>query len=326
MNKSAYRWGVIGCGTIANEFAVAMQKCGNNIYGVYSRTSGNAKKFAEKYNIDRVYNNEMEMLNDEKIEVVYISTPHNKHIEYIKNALKNGKHVLCEKAITLNSNELSEAIEIAKSKNLILAEAMTIYHMPLYQKLEELINTGNLGELSLIQANFGSFKEYDMKNRFFSMDTAGGALLDIGVYALSLTRNFMDFSNIEMKSFVKKAESGVDENASIILKNDKDELANITISLHSKQPKRVLIVFEKGYIEIYDYPRSDKATITYTEDSSIEKIELGNSEYALKYEIENMEMSIKNSKNMMKLDHTFDVMKVMTDLRKEWELYYPEEQ
>lgn len=326
MSELKHNWGVIGCGTIANEFAAAMQKCGNNIYGVYSRTSGNAKKFAEKYNIDRVYNNEMEMLNDEKIEVVYISTPHNKHIEYIKNALKNGKHVLCEKAITLNSNELSEAIEIAKSKNLILAEAMTIYHMPLYQKLEELINTGNLGKLSLIQANFGSFKEYDMKNRFFSMDTAGGALLDIGVYALSLTRNFMDFSNIEMKSFVKKAESGVDENASIILKNDKDELANITISLHSKQPKRVLIVFEKGYIEIYDYPRSDKATITYTEDSSIEKIELGNSEYALKYEIENMEMSIKNSKNMMKLDHTFDVMKVMTDLRKEWELYYPEEQ
>lgn len=325
MENINYNWGIVGCGSIANEFAKSIKQLNKNIYGIYNRTFEKAYDFSKQYDIENIYDTAEDMFCDENIDIVYISTPHNKHIEYIKMALSSGKHVLCEKAITLNSFELREAVELANKNNLILAEAMTIYNMPIYKRLTEIIDSGILGKLNLIQANFGSYKEYDMNNRFFSMYSAGGALLDIGVYAISLARSFMTSSPNCIKSFVKFSESGVDERASIIMNNLENEMASITISLHTKQPKRVVIAFEKGYIEIYDYPRGNKATIFYTESGEKEEVIEGNSQDALIYEILNMENSVQNGVNLMKLDYTIDVMNIMTNLRKEWKLIYPEE-
>lgn len=99
--------------------------------------------------------------------IIYISTPHNTHIHFLRKALAAGKHVLCEKSITLNSEELEEAVQLAKEHGVVLAEAMTIYHMPIYKELKKRMDAGKFGELRVIQMNFGSYKEYDMKNRFF---------------------------------------------------------------------------------------------------------------------------------------------------------------
>ena len=120
---------------------------------------------------------------------------------------------------------------------------MTIYHMPLYIKLQELMRSGELGELRMVQMNFGSYKEYDMKNRFFNPDLAGGALLDIGVYALSFIRWFMSEKPDQVVSQVKFAPSGVDELAGILLMNPVGEMATAALSLHTKQPKRGMVAF-----------------------------------------------------------------------------------
>lgn len=98
----------------------------------------------------------------------------------MRQAIENGKHILVEKSITLNSDELNEMAALAEEKHVIIGEAMTIYHMPIYKKLKELLETGVLGKVNLITMNFGSFKEYDMNNRFFNRNLAGGAMLDIG--------------------------------------------------------------------------------------------------------------------------------------------------
>ena len=320
-----FNWAVLGCGNIANDFAREMNKMGGKVYSVANRTYEKAVAFAEKYNIEKVYENIDDIFTDDNVQVVYIATPHNKHIEYIIKALENGKHVLCEKAITLNSEELNKAVELANEKNLILAEAMTIYNMPLYTELQKIINSGKLGNFRLAQVNFGSFKEYDMKNRFFNMDLAGGALLDIGVYALSCVRMFMTEYPDDIQSQVKFAETGADEQSNIILKNSKEELASVTLSLHAKQPKRATICYDKGYIEIFEYPRADKATIYYTDDNSTEEIIAGKLEDAMCYEIMNMENAIENGKNTMRLDYTVDVMNIMTELRNQWNMKYPEE-
>ena len=168
---------------------------------------------------------------------------------------------MCEKSITLNSDELNEALQIAEEHHVILAEAMTIWHMPLYKKLWEIVSSGELGKVQMIQLNFGSYKEYDMNNRFFNINLAGGALLDIGVYALSLMRSFMAETPDQVMSQVRFAPTGTDEQASIILMNKEQQMAAITLSMHSKQPKRAMISCEKGYIEIMEYPRADKAII-----------------------------------------------------------------
>lgn len=321
-----YRWATLGCGVIANQLAETLAKQGRTLYSVGNRTHEKAVAFAQKYHVSKVYDVIEDMFTDENVDIIYISTPHNTHINYIIQALKNGKHVLCEKSITLNEEELKQAVTLAKQNNLILAEAMTIYHMPVYQKVKEVIDSGVLGELRFIQVNFGSYKPYDMKNRFFNKNLAGGALLDIGVYALSFARWFFTQQPKQIVSQVKFASTGVDEQAGILLMNDKQEMASISLSLHAKQPKRGLAAFEKGYVEIYDYPRAEKAIIYYTEEDKKEVIESGKTDYALLYEVLDMEKTISKECDCMHLDYTIDVMEQMTKLRKDWNMKYPEEE
>lgn len=321
-----FRWATLGCGVIANELALAMESKGRKLYSVANRTYSNAVFFAEKYGITKVYRNIDELFEDENVDIIYISTPHNTHIEYIKKAINAGKHVLCEKAITLNSEELHEAICMAYENNIILAEAMTIYHMPIYKKMNEIIKSGKLGELKLIQINFGSYKEYDMNNRFFNRNLAGGAMLDIGVYALSFARWFMTSKPDQILSQVKYAPTGVDEQAGILLKNKEEEMAAIILSLHAKQPKRGMVSFKNGYIEISDFPRGEQVKITYTDSGKTEIITEGNSQNALSYEIDDMESTISGNDNLMCVEYTKDVMEIMTYIRQEWGMIYPEEE
>jgi predicted dehydrogenase len=321
-----YNWGVIGCGVIANQLAQALERKGRKLYGIANRTHSKAVEFAKKYGVDKVYNNIDEIFEDGDIDIIYISTPHNTHIEFLRKALKSKKHVLCEKSITLNSQELDEAINLAKENDVILAEAMTLYHMPIYKELKSIVESGKLGELKLIQMNFGSYKEYDMSNRFFNRNLAGGAMLDIGVYALSFIRWFMSSTPIEILSQVKFAPTGVDEQASILLKNKEEEMATVILSLHAKQPKRGTIAYDKGYIEIFEYPRGEEAIITYTESGEKEIIKAGETEKALDYEIEDMEETITEGKNLMCLEFSKDVMDIMTKVRADWGMKYPEEE
>ena len=282
--------------------------------------------FAQKYGIEKVYDKIDDVFRDDNVDIIYISTPHNTHIDFLRKALKNGKHVLCEKSITLNSEELEEAIFLAEQHHVVLAEAMTIYHMPIYRQLNKVISSGRLGDLKVIQMNFGSYKEYDMTNRFFNRQLAGGALLDIGVYALSFVRWFMTSRPNQILSQVKFAPTGVDEQAGILLTNAEGEMATLTLSLHAKQPKRGTIAYDKGYIEIYEYPRGQKAVVTYTEDGHREIIEMGKTSEALMYEVLDMEEAVAGDKDEMYLHYSRDVMKIMTDLRKEWGMIYPEEE
>ncbi len=322
---NTYNWATLGCGVIAHQLAQAMQKEGRTLCGVANRTYEHAVDFARQYGIPKVYRDAGELFADDAVDIIYISTPHNTHLPYLKEALAHGKHVLCEKSITLNAQELAIARQLAADNRVVLAEAMTIYHMPLYKKLHELMRSGTLGELRMIQMNFGSYKEYDMGNRFFNPALAGGALLDIGVYALSFIRWFMSQPADQIVSQVKFAPSGVDEQAGILLMNPAGEMATAALTLHAKQPKRGVVAFDKGYIEIDDYPRAERAQIVYTQDNHQQTIVCGKTGDALWYEISDMEQAVSGAGDAMHLDYTQDVMSMMTQLRKTWGLRYPEE-
>ena len=320
------RWAVLGTGVIANEMAAALEKNGKKLYSVGNRTYEKAVKFGEKYGINKVYKDYNEMFTDPQVDVIYITTPHNTHIQFMKKAIENGKHVLVEKSITLNSEELDEALELAKEKGVIVAEAMTIFHMPVYKKLKEILESGKLGKVNLITMNFGSFKEYNMENRFFNRNLAGGAMLDIGVYALSFIRWFMDSKPDQLLSQVKQAPTKVDEQAGLFFTNAEGQMATVMLSLHSKQPKRGMISCEKGYIEIMEYPRAWEARITYVETGDVDVIRAGENADALAYELEDMEKAIAGDSECMHFDYTKDVMDMMTEFRKAWKFTYPEEE
>ena len=279
------KWAVLGTGVIANEMAQALHNMGRTLYGVCNRTYNKAVSFAEKYHVEKVYTSYNEMYEDSSVDVIYITTPHNTHYEFIRQSLLHGKHVLAEKSITLNSSELNKLKALADEKGLVLAEAMTIWHMPLYKKLWQIVESGQIGRPQMITMNFGSFKDYDMTNRFFNISLAGGAMLDIGVYALSIVRSFMCESPDQILSQMKPAPTGCDEQASILLMNPSGQMAT-------------------------------KQTI----------IEAGRTSNALQYELEDMETAILTGNTaIMKLRESSDVMDIMTKLRSDWGLFYPEE-
>ena len=319
------KWAVLGTGVIANEMAAALKKNGGNIYAVGNRTYPKAVAFAEKYGIGKVYNDMNEMFTDPEVDIVYITTPHNTHIDFMRKAIQNGKHILVEKSMTLNSRELDEAMSLAKEKGVVIGEAMTIYHMPIYKKLREILDSGKLGKVNLITMNFGSFKDYDMSNRFFNRAPAGGAMLDIGVYALSFIRFFMSEKPDKLLSQVKSAPTGVDEQAGLLLMNSVGQMATVMLSLHSKQPKRGMISCENGYIEVMEYPRAWEASITYTDTGKTEVITAGENSDALAYELADMESAVRGGTDCMYLDYTRDVMDMMTEFRYSWGFKYPEE-
>ena len=319
-------WAVLGTGVIANEMAAGLQQMGKSLYAVGNRTYTKAVAFAEKYGIKKVYNTIDEMFTDEKVDIIYITSPHNTHYAFMKKALENGKHLLVEKSITLNSTELEQLMDIAKSRGLILAEAQTIFHMPLYKKLWHIKDSGELGRVQVITANFGSFKEYNMENRFFNRNLAGGAMLDIGVYALSIVRSFMEEQPDRVVSQWLPAPTGVDEQATMLLSNKEGQMASIALSLHSKQPKRAMISCEKGYIEIMEFPRAWEARITDAVSGDVKTLSAGEHADALKYELEDFETAVRTGEDLLHLEYTADVMELMTKARKEWGLTYPEEE
>jgi len=325
--KKQLNWAVLGTGVIANEMAATLQKMGKKLYAVGNRTYSKAVSFAQKYGVEKVYNTIDEMFIDPNVDIIYITSPHNTHYGFMKQALEKGKHLLVEKSITLNSDELEEMVALAQKKGLVLAEAMTIWHMPLYKKLWSIVQSGQLGKVQMITLNFGSFKKYDMTNRFFNRNLAGGAMLDIGVYALSIVRSFMDAKPESLLSQWLPAPTGVDEQATVLLQNDLGQMATVALSMHSKQPKRAMISCEKGYIEIMEYPRADKAIIVDAETGEVETIEEGTTADALYYEMTDMETAISTGdQSAMQLQFSRDVMDIMTQLRRRWGLTYPEEE
>ena len=320
------RWGVLGCGVIANQMAQALQLQGRIIDAVANRTHDKAVAYAEKYGIPKVYDQIDDLFADPDIDAVYITTPHNTHITYLRKALAAGKHVMCEKAITLNSDELDEAIALARENNVVLMDACTELHMPLYKELVKRAKAGDFGTINLIQENFGSFKEYDERNRFFNPNLAGGAMLDIGIYSLTLMRLFMESTPNEHLSMMNPAPTGVDMTSGLLLRNAEGQMGVISLSLHSKQPKRAVISADKAYIEIIEYPRADEATIVWTESGEVETFRAGERPLALCYVLADLEAAVAGDEEALaQMDVTVDVMRMMTDFRRDWNFYYPEE-
>lgn len=314
-------WGILGLGSIASSFAATFAAEDAKIYAAGSRTIEKASEFAEKHGIEKAYGSYDELLSDPNVDVVYIATPHSHHADLILKSLENGKHVLCEKAMVMNNQQLEAAMKVAKEKELVLAEAMTIYHMPLYQELKKVMADGSLGKLKMIQVSFGSLKETDPTNRFFNKEIAGGALLDIGTYALSFARFFLSSQPNEILTTMNFYETGVDEQAGVLLKNADDEIATVSFTFRAKMPKQGIVAFENGYLTVTDFPRADEATLTHS-DGTVDRIQAGDTLQAMNYEIAHVNEMIRSKEDHSSLDLTYDVTEIMDTLREKWGLHF----
>ena len=182
MNKTI-NWGIIAPGKIAQKFASDLKLVeGANLLAVASRDETRAKEFALEYNAQKHYGSYLDLVKDPDVDVVYIASPHPFHFEQSLLCLNHGKHVLCEKPMCMNVQEVKQLIDVAQSKNLFLMEALWTRFIPSFVKCKNLVEQGEIGEILYIQADFGFRAEYDVQRRTFNKELGGGSLLDIGIY------------------------------------------------------------------------------------------------------------------------------------------------
>lgn len=315
--KQKIKWGIIGLGDIAHGFAQVFSSENAELVAVGSRTLTKAEEFAEKYHIPKAYGSYDKLYQDDEIDIVYLATPNSYHAKDMTDILNAGKHVLCEKAITMSKQELDDVLALAEEKGLIVAEAMTIYHLPVYDLIKERINNGEFGGLKLASAYFGSAKEPDPTNRFFSPDLGGGALLDIGVYALAFVQYFLDAEPAEMSTLVNLYETGVDEMSTISYKTTEGTLGNVIMSFRGKLPKQGVVVCEDAYITFNQYPSADKATITFN-DGAEEVVTAGDSRLRLRYEMENLTQMLLTGEDRSSIHLTKTVTNIMDTAIQSW--------
>ncbi len=183
------RWGILGPGKIAHSFAKDLKLVdGGVLVAVASRNKARAEAFAKEYGADEIFGSYEELFESDKVDVIYIATPHTGHAEWAIKAMKKGKNVLCEKPLGINSSELKRMVSAAKENNVFLMEAMWSRFNPTIRKVKKLVDEGGIGDLKYLQADFAFYAmDRDEKGRLLNPDLAGGSLLDIGIYPIFLS-------------------------------------------------------------------------------------------------------------------------------------------
>lgn len=306
-------WGIIGLGGIARDFATQMNEIGA-IYGVASRDPQRTAQFRQEFHAKHAYASYEELAADPNINNVYIATVNSQHLKDIRLCLDAGKNVLCEKAIWRDYAETKAMYDLAAQKHLVLAEAMTIYHMPLYRKLQALIAEGKIGHVKMIRADIGSLMPLDESNRFFAKALGGGAMQDLGTYDLSFIRWFSGETLGHPVYTMQKASTGVDEMWTIAMATDDGVLANANMAFRADMPHRGLITGDGGYIEVPGFLRADTATLVGPDGQS-QTIKAGDSDQAFAYEIKDFEECVQEpGSGLAHRRETLDVIRLIDQL------------
>lgn len=181
------RWGILATGWIAEQFVKDLQQHGHAVTAVGSRSQAGADKFAAQFGIARAHGSYEALCADPDVDAIYVATPHPMHADNAKLALKHGKHVLIEKAFTVNAREAQEIVDLGASKGLVVLEAMWTRFLPHMLRVREIVRSGLLGEIRSMVADHTQDLPDDPAHRLNALELGGGALLDLGIYPISFT-------------------------------------------------------------------------------------------------------------------------------------------
>ncbi|MFN5089812.1 MAG: Gfo/Idh/MocA family protein, partial [Bacteroidota bacterium] len=242
------RWGIIAPGRIAHKFASDFSLIHNHsITSVASTNIERARAFADKYKLSSFYGDYREMLVNEKLDIVYIASPHSFHFEQAKMCLDLGISVLCEKPVTIHSGQLKQLLTLAAEKRLFFMEALWTVFLPTYTQIFEKINNGDIGSIIGVKADFGFHMPFDQDSRLFNPSLGGGSLLDIGIYPLLLATLCLGYPD-EIKALASLTELKVDDEMIAILNYKKRGLAQIQSTIRANTTTEAFIFGENGSI------------------------------------------------------------------------------
>lgn len=311
---------ILGAGRIACTMARTVNQMEDvKLYAVASRSLERAEVFAKEYNVEKAYGNYEDMLKDERVDLVYIATPHSHHCEQIKLCADYGKPVLCEKAFTVTAEEAEEALSYAKERNILVSEAMWVRYMPMTKTLIEIIASGRIGEVVGLTANLG-YAIMD-KERIIRPELGGGALLDLGVYTLNFATTVLGDDVKIIDSKVVKHDTGIDKNEFVSLTYVNGEVAGLFNTAQTITDRKGVIYGTKGYIFV-DNINNYEAFHIYNQQHELEEtIERPQQITGFEYQVRACKRALGEGKlecEEMPHEHTIKIMQIIEEIRKAW--------
>lgn len=320
------RWGILGLGSIARKMADALKGLPDaELVAVGSRSLDKAQKFAAEFGARRAYGSYQELASDADVDIVYVATPHPYHKDCAVMCLERGLAVLCEKPFAVNADEASQMIEAARSRNVFLMEAMWTRFLPLMERARQMVADGAIGDLRMLQADFGFRAGWDPAGRLLNPELAGGGLLDVGVYTVSLASWFFG-APAHIASLAHLGKTGVDEQCAILLGYGGGEVAILSSAVRINTQHEAVLMGTEGMIRIPDFWRASRMKVIVDGDEQTFEMPLAINGF--EYEAEECMRCVRQGaaeSQIMPLDETLSIMGTMDEIRSQWGLKYPME-
>lgn len=319
------RVGIIGAGWIAEKAAITLNGLADcECYAIASRSIDKAEAFCKKWKMIRAYGSYSELIADADVDLVYVATPHSHHFDVTREALLAGKPCLVEKAFMANYRQAKEIVDLAHDQNVFLAEAIWTRYQPVVGMVRELIGKGLIGSPRLVTATLGYFM--GEKPRIMRADLCGGALLDLGVYALNFVRMFFPSEIIGMESQCVKSDTGMDITNAVSLVLANGMLCNLQSSASCVGDNIGVIAGTDGNLIIDNINNPQKITVNGHDRTFVETIRVPNQITGYEYEFLACRKALAEGLlEPVEMPHveTLYIMQVMDDLRRKWGVRYP---
>ncbi|MFB6981345.1 Gfo/Idh/MocA family protein [Streptomyces scopuliridis] len=322
-------WGVIAPGGIAASFVDALRThTEQRVVAVGSRDPGRARAFADRFGIPAAYGSYAEVIDDPRVDIVYVASPHSAHFDHALRAIEAGRHVLVEKAFTRNTREAEQLIEAARGRGVFLMEAMWTRFLPHIDVVRQVLDSGLLGEVRTVAADHGQFMRPDAAHRLFAPELAGGALLDLGVYPVSFASMVLG-PFVSLTAVGEKAFTGVDGQASIVVTNGSGAHGVLNTTLFARTPTTASISGTHARLEIEgDFYAPATVRLISRERELLGSYVPALREGGLCYEAAEAARCVAAGRlesDLMPLDETLRVMRALDGIRRDLGVAFPGE-
>lgn len=319
--------GVLGTGAIAECVCPTMAKLDElECYGIASRSLEKAESFRKAYGFQKAYGSYEELLEDDEVELIYVAVPHSHHYECMKMCIEHGKPVICEKAFTVNAQQAKEIYALAQEKKVFATEAMWTRYMPSRTKLQEVLQSGTIGEIRALTANLAYNVAH--RQRLHDPALAGGALLDVGVYGINFALMHFGKEISRVESSVQMLPSGVDEMETISIFYKDGKMANITAGITSRSDRQGIFYGSHGYIVVNNINNPQSISVYDDKDCLLSRWEAPKQISGYEYEFLECVKAIRNGRWeswSIPLEESVFMMEIMDEIRRQWGLVYPQE-
>lgn len=311
-------WGILGLGKIAGKFAKDLQLVADaSLHAVASRSQDKADAFAKEHHATAAYASYEELIEDPNVDVIYVATPHKYHADWTMACLRAGKAVLCEKPFAMNEKQVRAMIDAAKAHQVFLMEALWTRFFPSTRYVLEACQSGKIGTLRSVQADFGFTADYDPEGRLFNKALGGGALLDIGIYPLYIS--YLLLGNPEhVSAQAHLGPTGVDHSNAMMLAYPGDVQAMLTSTLTAATQTEAWIYGSKGAIRMHSrFHHCEKVSI-YEGQEEVETLTFPYPGGGYQFEIEEVVRCLQQGKlesDLMSHQNSLDLIRLLDQVR-----------